>query len=57
MWVFGCPWVFAGEEEGCGPVGVGDWARADGGERPGLVFGGKGVELSLRLLQVVFMFR
>lgn len=57
MWVFGCPWVFAGEEEGCGPVGVGDWARADGGERPGLVFGGKGVELSLRFLQVVFTFR
>jgi hypothetical protein len=43
LWVFGCPWVFAGEEERCGPVGIGDWAGTDGGERARLVFGGKGV--------------
>jgi hypothetical protein len=43
VWVFGCPWVFAGEKEGCGPVRIGDWAGTDSGEWARLVFGGKGV--------------
>jgi len=43
VWILGCPWVFAGEEKWCGPVGIGDWAGADGGEWAGLVFRGKGV--------------